>query len=126
MDFRSVVGLAGQPPSRAALIDSWGRFLADGKRTFFPLADSCFCGYNNPRKRRFDPRPVYEVRGMARPPKDPSERKDFDLRIPVTADQKELILQAAKLEGADMAAWVRPILLEAAEQLLFKRKAEEE
>lgn len=51
---------------------------------------------------------------MARPPKDSSERKDVDLRIPVTAEQKELIVRAAQLEGADMAAWARPILLQAA------------
>jgi hypothetical protein len=50
-----------------------------------------------------------------RPPKKQAERKDVDLRIPVTADQKALIMRAARSEGTDMAAWVRPILLLAAE-----------
>jgi len=50
-----------------------------------------------------------------RPPKKPTQRKDVDLRIPVTADQKALIMRAARADGADMAAWVRPILLLAAE-----------
>jgi len=52
---------------------------------------------------------------LGRPPKKQAERKDLDLRIPVTADQKALIMRAARAEGADMAAWVRPILLLAAE-----------
>jgi len=51
---------------------------------------------------------------MGRPPKNKAERKNVDLRIPVTADQKELVAEAARREGADMAAWARPILLRAA------------
>jgi hypothetical protein len=51
---------------------------------------------------------------LGRPPKKQTERKDVDLRIPVTADQKALIMSAAQTEGADMAVWVRPILLLAA------------
>ena len=54
---------------------------------------------------------------MGRPPKNKAERKDVDLRIPVTADQKELILEAARAEGLDMAGWARPILLQAARKL---------
>jgi uncharacterized protein (DUF1778 family) len=49
-----------------------------------------------------------------RPPKPKSERKEVDLRIPVTWDQKDLIAQAAKANGEDMAGWARPILLNAA------------
>jgi hypothetical protein len=53
---------------------------------------------------------------MPRPRKDKSELKDVDLRIPVTAEQKALIGEAVRLEGTDMAAWARPILLEAARE----------
>jgi uncharacterized protein (DUF1778 family) len=59
---------------------------------------------------------------MPRPHKEQSERKDFDLRIPLTADQKELIIKAARLAGADMAAWARPIILNAAQQLIGSSK----
>ena len=58
-----------------------------------------------------------------RPPKKQSDRKDVDLRIPVTADQKALIMRAARAEGADMAAWVRPILLLAAERAVAEDRA---
>lgn len=43
--------------------------------------------------------------------------RDADLRIPVTADEKDRIL--ASLEGAEMASWARRVLLEAADK---KRK----
>jgi uncharacterized protein (DUF1778 family) len=52
---------------------------------------------------------------MARPRKEPRLRKDADLRIPLTAEQKELIAQAAALDQSDMAAWVRPLLIQAAQ-----------
>jgi hypothetical protein len=55
---------------------------------------------------------------MARPEKPKADRKDTDLRIPVTAKQKELILRAVKLGGMDMAAWARPLLLKEAQALL--------
>ncbi len=51
---------------------------------------------------------------MARPPKKADMRMDVDLRIPVTAEQKATIQQAATAAGQDMAAWARPILFEAA------------
>jgi uncharacterized protein (DUF1778 family) len=53
-----------------------------------------------------------------RPRKEPGERKDVDLRIPVTSEQKEVISRAARLTGDDMAGWARPILLRAAQELL--------
>jgi uncharacterized protein (DUF1778 family) len=53
---------------------------------------------------------------MARPPKDVADRKDVDLRIPVTAEQKRLVSQAATLEGLDMAAWARQILVREAQR----------
>jgi uncharacterized protein (DUF1778 family) len=59
---------------------------------------------------------------MARPPKDPSDRKSVDLRIPLTEEQKKLIADAASADEADVAAWVRPIVLRAAERRLGKPK----
>ncbi|MGD0389279.1 MAG: hypothetical protein ABSC42_10020 [Tepidisphaeraceae bacterium] len=58
---------------------------------------------------------------MARPPKDPSERKNVDLRIPLTEDQKKLVSEAASADDADVAAWVRPIVLRAASKRLAKQ-----
>jgi len=55
---------------------------------------------------------------MARPPKKPELRMDRDLRIPVTEDQRALVVRAAETAGKDMAAWAREVLLKAA-----KRKA---
>jgi uncharacterized protein (DUF1778 family) len=58
--------------------------------------------------------------GMGRPKKDKRDRKDIDLRIPVTFDQKELIVGAARAAGEDMASWARPILIQAARDQLAK------
>jgi hypothetical protein len=57
---------------------------------------------------------------MARPEKDEADKKSVDLRIPVTAEQKEQIMQAVGLDGLDMAAWARPILLREAQKRLRK------
>jgi len=61
---------------------------------------------------------------MARPTKRKSDRKDADLRIPVTARQKDLIMRAARLEGVDMAAWARPLLLREAQARTVSAKIE--
>jgi uncharacterized protein (DUF1778 family) len=61
---------------------------------------------------------------MARPRKDKRLLMNVSIRIPLTADQKELIEEAAKLEQTDMTAWVRPILLRAAQESLAKRGQE--
>jgi uncharacterized protein (DUF1778 family) len=61
-------------------------------------------------------------RPRGRPPKAEGERKDVDLRIPVTATQKELVVEAAALDGTDMASWVRPIILRAAEERLAAKR----
>jgi hypothetical protein len=53
-----------------------------------------------------------------RPTKPKGQRKDVDLRIPVTLAQKARIMEAAESAGGDMAAWARPILLQAAEDQL--------
>ena len=56
-----------------------------------------------------------------RPRKEAGARKDVDLRIPVTNEQKERIMEAIALDGMDMASWARPILLRAAEERLHKK-----
>ena len=53
---------------------------------------------------------------MARPPKDKADRKDAELRIPVTEGQKAAIVQAAQHAGEDMAVWARRVLLGAAQE----------
>jgi uncharacterized protein (DUF1778 family) len=58
---------------------------------------------------------------MARPPKDPADRKSVDLRIPLTEEQKKLVSEAASADQEDVAAWVRPIVLHAAERRLAKQ-----
>lgn len=52
---------------------------------------------------------------MGRPPKDPNLRMDTDLRIPVTTEQKDQIMQAIADEPAGLAAWARAVLLQAAQ-----------
>jgi hypothetical protein len=51
---------------------------------------------------------------MARPRKNPGDRKDYHLRVPLSEPQRAAIEEAAKLEGEDKAAWARTILLDAA------------
>jgi hypothetical protein len=63
--------------------------------------------------------------GKGRPPKDPRLRMDTDIRIPVTAEQKELISQAASGEAEGLAAWARAVLLNAARKKLGKVKKTE-
>jgi uncharacterized protein (DUF1778 family) len=55
---------------------------------------------------------------MARPKKDPSLLMNTDLRIPVTAEQKMLVTRAAESDQSDTAAWVRSILIRAAQKKL--------
>ena len=50
-----------------------------------------------------------------RPRKKVADRKTVDLRIPVTARQKELIYSA--LAGDEFARWAREVLIRAAEEL---------
>jgi hypothetical protein len=57
-----------------------------------------------------------KTKRRGRPPKDKAARKDVDLRIPVTAEQKQLVMKAVELDQIDMASWARPILLEAAKR----------
>lgn len=55
-----------------------------------------------------------------RPPKAEGQRKDKDLRIPVTLEQRTSVHRAAELMGEDMAAWVRAIVLKETEKVLAK------
>ena len=47
---------------------------------------------------------------------------DTDLRIPLTSEQKQLIVEAVKDEPEGMAAWARAILLDAAKRKLARSK----
>ena len=51
---------------------------------------------------------------MGRPRKNPANVMSTDLRIPVTAEQKALIIGAAENHPEGFAAWARAILLQAA------------
>lgn len=51
---------------------------------------------------------------MGRPRKDGRLRMDSDIRIPLTTEQKALIVEATREEPEGMAAWARAILLAAA------------
>jgi hypothetical protein len=53
-----------------------------------------------------------------RPKKDPSLLMKNDLRIPVTSDQKLLVVQAAESDHSDTTAWARNILIRAAQKKL--------
>ena len=59
---------------------------------------------------------------MARPPKDKRLLMNVPLRIMLTAEQKAIIEEAARLDQAEVAAWARPLLLQAAQQRLAKEK----
>ena len=51
---------------------------------------------------------------MVRSRKAPQERKDYHLRVPLSAKQRALIEEAVRLEGMEKAGWARAILLTAA------------
>ncbi|MBI3866458.1 MAG: hypothetical protein HY290_31645 [Planctomycetia bacterium] len=53
---------------------------------------------------------------MPRPKKDPALVKSTMIKIPLTADQKELIVQAAASAESEMTAWARQKLVDAARE----------
>lgn len=55
---------------------------------------------------------------MPRPPKDPSQRKSVDLRIPVTEAQKQLVADAMAVDGREFASWARDLILDRAQSIL--------
>jgi hypothetical protein len=65
---------------------------------------------------------IYHTNYMARRPKNPKLRMKHDLRIPMTEDQKQMIVEATDDEPDGMAAWARGLLLEAARQKLSNRE----
>jgi hypothetical protein len=58
-----------------------------------------------------------------RPPKDPSQVKNVDLRIPVTAAQKQLVADAMAVDGREFSGWARDLLLGAAQAILDRKAA---
>jgi hypothetical protein len=50
---------------------------------------------------------------------------DTDLRIPLTSEQKLLIVEATRDEPEGMAAWARAILLGAARSRLVEQQADQ-
>jgi uncharacterized protein (DUF1778 family) len=57
---------------------------------------------------------------MGRPPKEPRLRMTDSIRLPLTADQKRTIEEAAALDQTDVTAWIRPILMEAARKRIAR------
>jgi uncharacterized protein (DUF1778 family) len=51
---------------------------------------------------------------MPRPRKNPEDRKDYHLRVPLTDAQRSLIEEACRLAEQDLAGWSRTVLLDAA------------
>jgi hypothetical protein len=60
---------------------------------------------------------------MGRPPKNPEDRKTYQLHIPLTEAQHATIKQAVELDGMDKAEWARTILLEVARRKIAKSQA---
>lgn len=63
---------------------------------------------------------------MARPRKDGRLLMDTSLRIPVTSEQKALIVEATRDEPEGMAAWARAVLIDAARQKIARRRGSEQ
>lgn len=51
-----------------------------------------------------------------RPPKPPEERRTDAMKLPLNADEKALIEQAAQADGAKPVTWARDVLLRAAKR----------
>ena len=62
-------------------------------------------------------------KNMGRPRKSPDLLMNLPLRILLTAEQKALIEEAARLNQSDVAAWARPILLDEARSMIAKSQA---
>jgi hypothetical protein len=57
---------------------------------------------------------------MGRPPKNPEDRKTYQLHIPLTDAQHAIIKQAVELDSDDKAEWARTVLLDAAKRKISK------
>jgi len=62
---------------------------------------------------------------MAQARKRPGERKDYHLRVPLSAAQRALIDKAVALEGLEKAGWARALLLAAAKRRIAKSAEEQ-
>lgn len=51
---------------------------------------------------------------MVRPKKSDADRKDEQIRIRMTAEEKALMVAAAERAGEDVSSWLRRLALEAA------------
>ncbi len=61
---------------------------------------------------------------MPRPRKNPEDRKDYHLRVPLTDAQLAIIEEAVRVEGEGKAGWARSVLLAAAKKCIDRaRKA---
>jgi len=49
-----------------------------------------------------------------RPPKPPDERKTASMKLPLTAEEKERIERAARVDNEKPVTWSRGVLLRAA------------
>ena len=56
--------------------------------------------------------PVATTSRRRRKPRD--ERKDFDIRLRVTKDEKAAFTEAARLDGRDLSGWLRFVAAKAA------------
>jgi hypothetical protein len=63
---------------------------------------------------------------MGRPRKFGDQPLDWDLRIPVTSEQRAVIVEATKDVPGGMAEWARTLLLAAARRRLARNGDKEE
>jgi uncharacterized protein (DUF1778 family) len=53
---------------------------------------------------------------MGRPPKAPEDRRTESMKLPLSADEKELIESAAEADEAKPVTWARDVLVRAAKR----------
>jgi len=58
---------------------------------------------------------------MGRPPKAPEDRRDEDIKIPLTPAEKQAIWEAAEADEVKPITWSREILLRAAKRKRSKK-----
>jgi len=55
-----------------------------------------------------------------RPPKQPEDRREADVKIPLTDAEKALIWRAADIDGTKPITWSRKMILDAAKRRVGK------
>jgi hypothetical protein len=55
-----------------------------------------------------------------RPPKDPEDRRDRDMKIPLSENEREIIVKAAQADEGKPVTWARDVLLKAAKRRLTR------